>query len=104
MIARRIGYALGYAPRLKLRHIMPARRVRADYLAGLVKAIGGSAAKLDAIFDGPETLRVSGPAQLLARYAVHMIRHGIRTGRITAGWHAGYRQQALRERQRSTLP
>lgn len=97
-LARRMGLSLAYAPRLKLTHIIPETRLDPAYLKRLVRGIGASAARLDALFGGP--VRLLSRPQLWARTAVHMLRNGPAAGRITSGWHAGYREQALRERAR----
>lgn len=97
LIARRMGLQLAYVPALRLTHIIPKGRLEADYLRRLVHGIGGSAARLDALFAGTETLRILSGPQLLARRAVHIARHGMTGGLITSAWHVGYREQALRE-------
>ncbi len=97
LIARRMGLQLAYAPALQLSHIIPKGRLEPDYLRRLVHGIGGSAARLDALFGGAQTLRILSWPQLLARRAVHIARHGITGGLITSAWHVGYREQALRE-------
>ncbi|MEO4000994.1 glycosyltransferase [Mesorhizobium sp. CAU 1732] len=97
LIARRMGLPLAYVPALRLTHIIPKGRLEADYLRRLVHGIGGSAARLDALFGGIEALRILSRPQLLARRAVHIARHGMTGGLITSAWHAGYREQALRE-------
>lgn len=96
-IARGMGLQLAYAPALRLSHIIPKQRLEPDYLRRLVHGIGGSAARLDALFGGAQTLRILSLPQLLARRAVHIARHGITGGLITSAWHVGYREQALRE-------
>lgn len=97
LIARRMGLSLAYVPELRLTHIIPATRLEPVYLRQLVRSIGASAARLDAVFHGPESLRVLSYPQLLARIAVHVARSGVTGGLITSGWHVGYREQALRE-------
>lgn len=97
LIARRMGLSLAYVPELCLTHIIPETRLEPVYLRRLVRSIGASAARLDAVFYGPESLRVLSYPQLLARIAVHVARSGVTGGLITSGWHVGYREQALRE-------
>lgn len=95
-LARRMGFSLAYTPRLRLTHIIPKTRIDPAYLSRLVRGIGASAARVDALFGGP--VRILSMPQLWARVAVHVLRNGFVAGRITSGWHAGYREQALRER------
>ena len=97
LIARRMGLSLAYAPELRLTHIIPETRLEPAYLRRLVRSIGASAARLDAAFHGPESLRVLSYPQLFARVVFHIARFGITGGLITSGWHLGYREQALRE-------
>lgn len=98
LIARRQGLALAYCGTLDLVHIIPAARLSPDYFARIVFNIGRSAAKLDAIFNGADTLVVRSAWQIAARRAIHMLRHGLRAGRISVRWHEGYRVQAIAER------
>lgn len=94
-LARRMGFSLAYAPQLRLTHIIPNARLEPSYLRQLARGIGASAARIDALFDGPQGLRVLSQSQFLARVAVHLLRNGIAGGLITSAWHAGYREEAL---------
>ena len=101
MIARRMGLSLAYVPQLHLTHVIPDARLDPAYLRRLVRNIGASAARIDALFHGPEGLRVLSRPQIAVRTVAHVLRNGVTGGMITSGWHVGYREQALQE---MTLP
>lgn len=98
MISRRQGLGLAYVEGLGLTHVIPPCRLETDYLRRVAHDIGKSSARLDSIFYGADSLKIKSNLQIGWRYAAHVLRNGLRAGLISAGWHVGYRRQALAER------
>lgn len=91
LLADDLGFERAYWPELALEHLIEARRLDPAYLRRLIRGIGASAAELQALRHGPDSLTRFSRTGIALRFVRDLIRHG--PGAVyTIQWYVGYEE------------
>ncbi len=99
-IANRLGYACSYQPSLKLQHFIKKERLKAKYLARLIKGHGRSYVVLQRVLGRPA--EPFGIMHCLGRLGYRLKTAGT-IGFMMWFWDIGYMQEAKTPRQTETI-